>query len=456
MVTRRTVFPGADLDLKDPNRNSEITEAQVYDLRTIEESRLPKNYGDLTPERIRAIRLDPTVSFLRELTVAPAIHSPWTVEATKKAPREAKELIESVFLPHRMDLITGSLLGALDFGWQPYELVYGLGKRNRAVITKFKRLLQDYTWIAVYEDTGAYAGLVNQALWGFEEALLLDWYSMNITLEVEGTDWYGRSISEVIDATDTQYSDVNSSANRYDKKVAGSHWIIYYPVGKTLYENTYQSNDVIAKKVLQSLEANGAVAIPDEIQEFMEDTVDHETKGKWRIELLSDTSSTATSFQERLKYLDALKCRAFGIPERAVLEGKFGTKAEAESHADVAVMTLDTKHRRVVRQYNDGPVNHLLRLNYGEKAVDTVFLQVAPIVDTRLSVIREVYRLIIQGASADMAGRTKTELVEDEEGNMVEQEIEHETTDNEIDNLDLDAMRDMLGLPSANNRQIDS
>lgn len=111
---------------------------------------------------------------------------------------------------------------------------------------------------------------------------------------------------------------------------------------------------------------------------------------------MSDNSGVQRSFIDRLKYLDNLKARAFHLPERSVLEGSFGTKAEAETHADIGLGTIDMKHRIIVHHYNQQIVNELLRLNFGEGTEDTVKIIVAPLVDSRLSIIREVYRLFLQ------------------------------------------------------------
>jgi len=51
---------------------------------------------------------------------------------------------------------------------------------------------------------------------------------------------------------------------------------------------------------------------------------------------MSATNTSQGSFIDRQKYLDALKMRAFGLPERSILEGSHGTKAEADVHADIA------------------------------------------------------------------------------------------------------------------------
>jgi hypothetical protein len=82
--------------------------------------------------------------------------------------------------------------------------------------------------------------------------------------------------------------------------------------------------------------------------------------------------------------------RAFGLPERAVLEGQFGTKAEAEAHADLAIANMELRHQVLVQDINWHVVNQLLRLNWGEDSEGMVYLQPAPIADLALSFLRQL------------------------------------------------------------------
>ena len=239
------------------------------------------------------------------------------------------------------------------------------------------------------------------------EIIIREHNAQLINLEVEGTNWYGRSVSEVTDALVTNWTTVNNAADRYDKKTAGSHWVVYYPVGKTLYEGTETDNDKIARTLLNNLESSGAIAIPDEVQEWLDDDIDRDYKGKWRVELLSDTGNASRTF-----------------PERSVLEGKFGTKAEAETHTDIGLATIDTKHQLIIDQINKQAINQLLILNWGEKAKGTVYIDKAPLVDSRFSTLKEIYRLIIQSP---------------------------ETIISETQQINLKALRDELAIPSVTN-----
>jgi hypothetical protein len=400
---------------EDPARSSEVTTPQQLSMPQFGSRVYPSSYFYVSPSRIRQIRKDATVRLVRQAVVAPIIHTPWTFKESTNAPAGARDYIEEMFLGKRDWLLQGALYGALDFGWMPYELVFEVTDEGKITISKFKQLLQDFTTILVYVDTGDFAGLTNWPLytasntWVQErdrgrtttgwEVELDENNSMVINLEVEGTDWYGISTSSSLDSLVSDWNDVNKSANRYDKKVAGATWVVYYPVGKTEYNGVETSNDEIARTVLSTLEASGGVAIPDEIQEWvsdLEDSIDKDIKGKWRIELISARVSARQAFNDRQKYIDNLIVRVFGIPERSLLEGMFGTKAEAETHAEIGLSTVDTKHRLIVQQFNKNAINQVLRLNWGESAIDSVWIEVAPLVSSRFNHLKEVYRLVLQ------------------------------------------------------------
>ena len=68
------------------------------------------------------------------------------------------------------------------------------------------------------------------------------------------------------------------------------------------------------------------------------------------IELLSDSGKGQQPFTDRQKYLDILKVRAFGFPERSILEGQFGTKADVGD----SVTTTGTHSRQVLATAGDG------------------------------------------------------------------------------------------------------
>jgi hypothetical protein len=188
---------------------------------------------------------------------------------------------------------------------------------------------------------------------------------------------------------------VNDTADKYDKKIAGSHWVIQYPVGSTEFNGESVDNFIIAQNLIQSLESSGAIAVPRNIDQVLTD-LNKDSPNAWQIEILSDQTNQQSNFIDRLKYYDNLKVRALGFPERSVVEGKFGTKAEAEVHSDLAVVIADYRHAKITEQISYQAVNDLLRYNYGREAVGTVFLKPSPIADDLRIFLRQVFLTLMQ------------------------------------------------------------
>lgn len=399
---RSTNLPGSgSLTLISREGEVIISAPQTEDILFGFDSRLTKNTATtLTENQIDALKCDPTISLVRELVISPAVSTPWTIKEKENTPEGARDLIERVFLKHRIDLIQDSFFGCIDHGWAPFEVVWGLDKEQNQIPIWFKKLLHEWTWILVYLDGGQFAGFINEPLNTGHSSIILESKTLNVNFEVEGTNWYGVSSLRKAKKIQVNWNDVNSAANGFDKRVSGAHWVIYYPVGTTKVDGVSKDNGTIAKNILENLKANGSTAVPDEVQEWMDDTLDKEMKGKWRIELLSASGNLNAQYTDRLKYLDNLKARALGLPERAVLEGKFGTKAEADTHAEAGIANIDRKHRLIVKQLNEGPVNNILRVNYGEDAVNSVCIEVAPLVDARFSLLRESFSRMLQDGGA--------------------------------------------------------
>jgi hypothetical protein len=404
-------------------KGSEKSSGQTLSYNTIDSRLAVTSTTWLKYSRIREIRQDATVQLARQAVVAPIVHTPWSYEVTEGAPQDAEKFVVDIMEPQRDWLLQNALYNALDFGWAPFEVVYK-PKNGAVVIDEFKQLLPDFTTILVYLENGKFAGFANEPTQIGYVATSVEIYrpyALNINLCYEGTDWYGQSVSWVLDPICDAWDDVDKTANRYDRKLAGATWVLYYPVGSTIYEGVETANSEIAAALLAELEASGAVAIPDEVQEWLDDSVDKELKGKWRVELISASASTQASFIDRMRYLDTLKIRAFGIPERSILEGRFGTKAEAEAHADIALSTIDTKHRLVCDQINEQVIRPLLRMNYGREQEKCVQIQPAPIVDAQFQTVKEIYRLLVQSPEV----------------------IAHE-----LQNLDVQSLRDQIGIPT--------
>lgn len=348
----------------------------------------PSGRGSQWYKKIRLMRKDPTISLARQLSIAPVLASEWSVEAEAGAPPGAKEFITKEMMPLRTHILHTGFLGCIDFGWQPFEKVILVDDFAQMRVKKLKPLLQDITEILVDPATGAFVGLAQDELELTTDDCLL------LNIDVEGTDWYGQSIMDIVEPTYDKWVTVDAAADRYDRKIAGAHWVVHYPQGTSTVDGVKVDNAVVADRILKKLEASGGIAVPTTVSKEVDD-LNKDSKPAWIIDIL-DAKGGQTGFIDREKYLDALKVRAFGMPERAVLEGQFGTKAEAEAHGNIALLLQDFRHRRIVQQVNWHFVNHLLRLNFGPAAENLVYIRPAPLTDTSLMYLRDIYKEVLK------------------------------------------------------------
>jgi hypothetical protein len=364
-------------------------------------------------DKVRKMRKHPTVSLARKLSVAPLLAANWSVEVKDGAPDGSREVVERSILPFRETLLESSLYGCLDYGWQPYEVVIGNTATGDVELQKVKPLLQQLTTILVEQHNGAFYGLRQR---NPSEVTLTRAESLITSIGVEGTNWYGTGDMEAVELAYDWWNLANDGNVRHDKKVAGAHWVVYYPQGMTDVNGVAKDNFLVAKELLASLESSGTTAIPREAQGLTEG----ENSG-WKIELLGADTKTTSSFIDRLKYCDSMICRAMGLPERAVIEGQFGTKAEAEAHADFAITNMELRHKSMVRNYNLNLVDPILIQKFGEQAKGAAYLVVAPIVDASLQMLRKVYESFLADPSG-IAG--------------------------ELSAVDVDALRARVGVPA--------
>lgn len=377
---------------------------------------LPKTYATY-----RTMRVDPTLSLARTLSISPILAGEWSVERKDEFASDGMvKMIQDWVIPLRDDLVGTAMLGGVDFGWQGFEKVFNVVD-GALVVTKVKPLLQDITTILVRADTGLFAGFKQTTPRGVV-VLPLD-NSLIIPFRMEGTQYHGQSLMEVARVVQGQWVESNKAAGRYDQKIAGANFVVYYPVGSSEGANEVEQNNAdLAKEVLAALESTGSVLVPIDLAEYVEDLNKQRVDGfGWRIELLSDKAPKQGSFVARLKYLDVQKVRALGMPERMVLEGTFGTKAEAGVHTNLALTQMDLLHSHITKLVNWHLVDQMLALNFGEQWRGAVKLTASPLVDAKLVFLQELYAAIVKNPAGFQA---------------------------EFPSIDLDSVREQLGVPA--------
>ena len=382
------------------------------------DQRLPRETQLMSYQDLRAMRKHPTIAIVRRLIAAPMLASAWSVESNDYAPEGAKDFVDAQMQRWRSTILRAASRAVCDYGWQGFELVYGATEKGNT-LELVKPLLQSMTTILVDKKTGDFLGYEQTDADG-RPVIVQGLECLRVTFDLEGTYWYGTPRLEAAKQPWTDWRTIAAANDRYDTKVAGSSWVIHYPQGRSDYNGQEQMDNYdIAIDLLSKLQASGAIVVPQTMQERV-DELNADSPRAWKIELISDGVSPQYSFVARMKYLDALMARAVGLPERAILEGQFGTKAEAGEHADFAITDVEMTHDVIVEEVNFGPVDTLLRLNYGEEAVGTVRVKAAPLSSERKKQLRLLYEKFLSSP---------------------------ETLALEVDRVDMSALRDQLEIP---------
>jgi hypothetical protein len=368
---------------------------------------LPKGYATY-----RLIRKDPTIALARALVAAPILAGKWSIECDEDAKDEMVDFLTKLFLELRPEIMEPAVYGCIDFGFSPFEVVLYLDRDQRTSCW-FKPLLQDLTTIRVDEKTGAFKGYRQHSKFGAEINLNAE-KCLHVVFQQEAGNLYGNPLLENARAAYNMWNECNDGARRFDRKMAGAQLVIKYPVGTTPFNGEETDNSVIADSIGRSWQATGIVKIPQQESSYAQD------KPQWEISMMDGVSGGQTSFISRLKYLDVLKVRGLLLPERTILEGEHGTKAEAGVHVAMAIAAREQLARQITLNVNKQVLDKLVELNWGEEQVGKVRLVQAPLVDEDKKFLQELYLAVLNDPTAFAQ---------------------------ELASYDLDSMKDKLSIP---------
>lgn len=365
----------------------------------------------LTYKKAREMRRHPTIFISRLIVRAAILSGAWTVQGKEGYDDLMIRVADWVF--HlREDFLEYASAGCLDYGWQAFEkkmvIEDGLVK-----CLKLKPLLQDLTTVRLDDTTGDFIGVCQDD--GVE---LTPFSSMNVNINAECSDPYGESYLGNVVAAYDRADRVNSSSDVYDKKIAGAHWVIQFPEGSSLYNGVETPNDEICNSLIKSLQNSGSFGIPKRVKSALI-ALNEQSDNRWVIEL-KEASGSGANFDARLTRCDKEIVRGFGLPERAILEGQYGTKAEAGEHGDLGLVGIELLHKRLVSQFNKQLVNQLLLLNEGRAYINKVYVVVQSLSDDKRAYLQTLYNKILESPDGSL---------------------------NEISTLDVAAIRDRLDIP---------
>lgn len=367
-------------------------------------------FGKPQPSTIktyRKMRSNPTIAIARMAATAPIKAAPWSFEASDEAPKGAIELIENT-LESVLRLIVREMLRSLDLGHYPFEIVWEakeareFGLPMALVPRKIKPLLPEKTEVLIDKSTGAFAGLKQG------KVTLEPVESLLFTYDGEAGNFYGRPRNENIRKPWSAWDQMLDRIGKFTNKVAAVIPIIRHPGGTSKDASGADKTDhELAVDILTNLDHAKGVAWPMEILPWAEDAmkagVDVSSILSWQITFLETKGQHAKEMTDVMRLLDSYLTRGWLVPERAVLEGQHGTKAEAGEHADIALQAAEEVLLDIALCINWYLIDKILILNYGTDAAGTVTATPAPLTDEQKAFFRAILKTVLtQPATVDL------------------------------------------------------
>lgn len=386
----------------------------------------------------RIMGMDPTFTLLRTLTYSPIIASQWSVgpadgitidETGKtftrdktsgqivKVPKWAVDFISRTVLPQRAEIIRECLLYR-EFGFRPFERVYEItggapGGGKFYTLKKLKPILPEYAGI-LHDDYGNFGGLTTSSLGGINTGgsnagNLAPNKSWICSSSVEAGNLYGLSVYE---AGYEPWMDIQRTRTKQlmlMSKISGILPTLYYRPGKTLVNNVLCDNYDVAKQIIATAVAGGGMCVPttEYSDSDLQENPDLARAVAWRLEFM-DAGSYAPAMDGMIRereYQNKLQSRAWGWPERAVLEAKSsGSRADSVTHTESASLLLENIDDDIAAQISQGQpmygvpgvIDELLRLNFGDGTEGSIVIRPAPLVDSKVDLYGQILEWCFQ------------------------------------------------------------
>lgn len=338
----------------------------------------------------REMRSEPTIALGLAASTCPITAAPWSYKVEDGTPDEWLKFVQAECDRLKPSLVR-DMTRAIWMGYQAFEKVWEF-KDGRYGIERMHALLQDIT-TAVLDDKGRLVGLKNRDAELDRRAFL--WF----THDQEGDDPYGRSRFENIRKT---YARLQTSAEKMTQwiaKNAGVIPVLQYPEGSDVDEGQVEDNKVHAAAVLNSLGRSAGIAIPNKLSSWAEDLIKKGVSPKelmaWQLSFVEAKGGAGGEILANTQHLEKLLLRGLLVPERAVTEGQFGTKAEAGEHADIMLLIAAEVYGDICRCINEQLVDDLLVVNFGPDAKGKIKIIPGALTDTEKAFAREFMKLIL-------------------------------------------------------------
>jgi hypothetical protein len=326
----------------------------------------------------RAMDADPALALSAAVVRAPVLEGGKAFEAREGVPDEWVNAIQAAIEPLWSELLREAL-DSLSMGWKPFEVPWRR-RDGLTVFADFKPLAQELTTVLV--SGGAFAGLRNDRGPDNRRVDLSPLSSLVITCDGKNRDPYGRPWHENARQAWWEKQQCLLSLAKLNQKASGIQPTIYYPPAAD--EATNHTNENIAKTLLSKKMAGDGLAIPNAAGLLNADAAADfrniqglAEAALWKVEIedFGDTGAQAASVLDQIRYHNAELSRAWHVPERTAQEGQFGTKAEAESHGNIATMMSQLVFDDICAAVSRGPIDTMLVQNYGESARGAVWVR---------------------------------------------------------------------------------
>lgn len=335
----------------------------------------------------REMRKNPTIALARMVATAPLRKMKFGINSKKGIDQARQDLIKDAIEDIRVPLIRNMLYG-VEYGHKPFEIVWSM-KEGWFVFKKIKPLAVDKTNPIIDKATGQFMGIE-------QEGVMLDpLYSFWYTHEQEDDDYNGTSRYQNVEQVFMTWEEVMKKMLQYLGKVSPIVPLIQFPVGRSKDRSGRTvENYKLAEALMRKLEDGAGIIMPNGFVEYARQLLDKgvspEYLKAWSIEFLQGGAGHGGEYIEIMRHLESLMARGMYVPERAISEGQYGTKAEAGIHADLMFYMMEDLASEIARYINWYLVDKLLLVNYGPGQEGTVWVEPEAIVDEEKEIIKGI------------------------------------------------------------------
>jgi hypothetical protein len=359
-----------------------------------------------TYQTYRQISAHPTNALVRGIVAAPIVANTWRFKKCRQGvPDEWLEFAQQVLLPLRQGLVRDALR-ALEFGWMGFEKIWQI-QNGRRVLRRLKPLLWDCTDILV-DDHGNPGGLLNRPP-GKPPVVLAGGKYFLYTYDGEAANPYGRSRHENIRQAWSESEQIRQRLAQYMKKVSGIVVQLHYPEGTSRdAAGAERPNQWLGQQVLDAVSSGRSVMFPNGFASANDPRMAYELAGKspWQLSTLeAQGADHAPGMKIVLEYYDALIFRGWLRPERAGLESRHGSKADAQTHTDTGTLDCELIDRDIADAVTRDVVDDLLVLNFGQRARGAVAIDPSPIETDSLGILRDILTALLARGSGEVTSK---------------------------------------------------